>query len=78
MKEIFVNEKNKCPLNSTISKVSTGAIEFMEIYKVKNPEEFFRNEKKKNDLKVIGTGYFQNKKNKNLSQISFDSQKVQN
>lgn len=34
IKGIFTNKKNSAPLNTTVSKASSGALELMDIYNV--------------------------------------------
>ncbi len=38
---ILVHEINMCPLNATVSKVSSGALEIIEIYSIKNVDLYF-------------------------------------
>lgn len=42
VKHIFSSKKNHCPLNPTVSKSSTGAVELMPISLVDKSEEFMQ------------------------------------
>ena len=52
---VFSGKKNHCPLNSTVSKTSAGAMELMDIFSVGNSSEFITNWKE-NGGTVIATG----------------------
>jgi tRNA G18 (ribose-2'-O)-methylase SpoU len=43
VKHIFSSKKNHCPLNATVSKASTGAVELMPISLIENSENFMVN-----------------------------------
>jgi len=52
---IVVNKKNACGLTPVVSKVSSGALEFMPIYSVKFVSKFFMEAQAKRDYKIIST-----------------------
>ena len=53
---IIVNRKNACGLTPTVSKVSSGALEFMPLYSVKYMGEFLKDAKKDPyNFKIIST-----------------------
>lgn len=41
VEKIVVNGKNKCPLSPTVSKVSAGALEFIDIHMTNDVKGFF-------------------------------------
>lgn len=51
---IVVSEKNCAPLSPVVSKTSSGALEFMNIYSSRNPLQFFE-ETSKNGWNIIST-----------------------
>lgn len=53
---LLVSPKHRCPLNSTISKTSSGALELINIHSVKNPLEFLRAWKRRSNHRVLSTG----------------------
>lgn len=52
---VFTGKKNHCPLNSTVSKTSSGAMELMDVYGIGNSTEFVSNWKSKGGH-VVATG----------------------
>ena len=52
---IVVNKKNACGLTPVVSKVSSGALEFMPIYSVKFVSKFFMEAQNKKGYKIIST-----------------------
>ena len=52
---VFTGKKNHCPLNSTVSKTSSGAMELLDVYGVGNSTEFVNNWKSKGGH-VVATG----------------------
>lgn len=52
---IVVNKRNACGLTPVVSKVSSGALEFMPIYSVKFVSKFFLEAQAKLDFKIIST-----------------------
>ena len=72
---ILVNEKNRCPLTSTVNKVSVGALELMEINCVKEPFPFLK-ECIRDGWKVFATGELtQGFESKNVNYKSVDFKK---
>lgn len=52
---VFTGKKHHCPLNTTVSKTSSGAMELMQIYGVSNSLEFLQKWKSKGGT-VVATG----------------------
>lgn len=52
-RDILVNEKNKCSLSPAVSKVSSGALEFMNIYSIDKINNFFENAKKTHKIVLV-------------------------
>ena len=52
---IVVNRTNACGLTPGVSKVSSGALEFMPIYSVKFVSKFFIEAQSKKGYKIIST-----------------------
>ena len=52
---VFTGRKNHCPLNSTVSKTSSGAMELINIHAVGNSTDFVNNWRQKGGT-VISTG----------------------
>ena len=53
---MIVNKQNACGLTSVVSKVSSGALEFIPLYQVKFLQHFFKDAKKSPlNFKVIST-----------------------
>lgn len=61
---IIVTLKNSPPLNATVSKVSSGAMEFMRIHGCYHLPRLLK-DSKKNGWEVIGTGNGENSKSFN-------------
>lgn len=57
---MFTGKKNHCPLNTTVSKTSSGAMELMEIYGISNSSDFFTFWRNKGGT-IISTGVDLNK-----------------
>lgn len=55
VKAVFTGKKNHCPLNTTVSKTSSGAMELMQIYGVSNSADFFAQWKNKGGT-IVSTG----------------------
>ena len=53
---VVVNKKNACGLTAAVSKVSSGAVEFMPIYSVKFVKDFLQDaQKSEHQFKIIST-----------------------
>jgi len=52
---IIVNKRNACGLTPTVSKVSSGALEFMPIYSVKFVSKFLIEAQQKLNYNIIST-----------------------
>mmetsp|Transcript_12725 Transcript_12725/g.21448 ORF Transcript_12725/g.21448 Transcript_12725/m.21448 type:complete len:227 (+) Transcript_12725:116-796(+) len=52
---IIVNKKDACGLTPTVSKVSSGALEFLPIYSVKFVKDFLADLKKNQDFLIVST-----------------------
>ncbi len=53
---VLVNRLNACGLTPSVSKVSSGALEFMPLYSVKYMKDFLQNAKRDPyDFKIIST-----------------------
>ena len=53
---VIVNKKNACGLTAAVSKVSSGALEFLPIYAVKFVKDFMQEaQKEPNGFKIIST-----------------------
>ena len=52
---VFTGKKNHCPLNSTVSKTSAGAMELMDIYGINN-STYFMQKWKENKGTIVSTG----------------------
>jgi len=53
---VIVNRQNACGLTPTVSKVSSGALEFMPLHSVKYMSEFLKDAKKDPyNFKIIST-----------------------
>ena len=52
---LIVNKANRPPLSPTVSKVSSGAIECLDIYAVKSLKKFLKEAKEESKYKIITT-----------------------
>ncbi|EGR33282.1 rRNA methyltransferase 1, putative [Ichthyophthirius multifiliis] len=69
---VVVEESKRCPLNSTVSKTSSGAMELMDIFCTSNSVEFIKEcQKLKWKVFACGVNFGQNNK-----QISLDKLKL--
>lgn len=57
---VFTGKKHHCPLNTTVSKTSSGAMELMQIYGVSNSQEFMQKWKLQGGT-IVATGVDLNK-----------------
>jgi len=68
---VIVNKKNACGLTSAVSKVSSGALEFLPIYSVKFVKNFMEEaEKAPNNFKIISTNI--SEEESDLNDLPFD------
>lgn len=51
---LLVGSKNRCPLNSTVSKTSSGALELINIHSVANPVDFLQRWKQHGQVVCTG------------------------
>jgi len=52
---IIVNRKNACGLTPAVSKVSSGALEFLPLFSIKYVRELFEDMKKNHNFRIIST-----------------------
>jgi len=52
---VVVNKRNACGLTPTVSKVSSGALEFMPVHSVKFVSKFFLEAQGRMNYKIIST-----------------------
>ena len=68
---VIVNKKNVCGLTAAVSKVSSGALEFLPIYSVKFVKDFMQEaEKAPNNFKIISTNI--SEEESDLHDLPFD------
>ncbi|KTW28168.1 RNA methyltransferase, TrmH family, group 3 [Pneumocystis carinii B80] len=62
---VIISQKNSAPLSPTVNKASSGACEFLKIFKTANPLSFLQS-LKSNNWKIIGTTSLSDKVKNNL------------